>query len=239
MDAVILHFFRCADDKNVDNHAYVESKSCQSAIFELLEYLRHFRIRMKEAKRLGKLLIPLIFAEDISGAFESISHEIIALFIQATFDPTMSDVDLVGLVLSYLDRKAVIKENGNTAELKRRHKLQTSPQGSILSPKFWRVVDGVFSHIYKNSLKVVTKEFEFIESFFHVAYADDHITVVGLLVDENLQTTEIQELILEVSDTCRCLLDNATKDVGCGINLKKIRNCGPETVRKPRKEPQI
>ena len=179
------------------------------------------------------LLIPLIFAEDISGAFESISHEIIALFIQAAFDPTMSDVNLVGLVLSYLDRESNISEKDKLAQLKRKYRLQTSPQGSILSPKFWRIVDGVFSYIYKNSLREIEKEFDFIESTYHIAYADDHITIVGLIVDVGTPVDQIQHYILKVSDTCRYLLDQATKDAGCAINSKKSEIVVPKLYANP------
>ena len=54
-----------------------------------------------------------------------------------------------------------------------------------------------------------------------IAYADDRITIIGLLVDFDTPNDEIKSRIAEVSDTCRCLLDQATKDVGCGINAKK------------------
>ena len=69
MDTVILHFLSLADDLNDDNHAYTSGKSCQTAILKLLEYIKVFRRRAKQAKKAGKRLIPLIFAEDISGAF--------------------------------------------------------------------------------------------------------------------------------------------------------------------------
>ena len=82
-------------------------------------------------------------------------------------------------------------------------------------------MDGAFSQLYKNSLKLLVEKCEFIDSTFHIAYADDHITVVGLLVDKDMPIPEIQALILDVSDTCRDLLDQATKDIGCGINVKK------------------
>ena len=133
---IILHFLNKLDDRNTDNHAYIANRSCQTAILGLIEYIKLFRAKAKEYLRLGKLLIPIILAEDISGAFESISHDIIAYFIQLCVDPTMSDVDLVGWILSYLDRESKIKENGEFAELRRAKKKQTSPQGSILSPKF-------------------------------------------------------------------------------------------------------
>ena len=55
MDTVILHFLNKLDDRNTDNHAYIANRSCQTAILGLIEYIKLFRAKAKEYRRLGKL----------------------------------------------------------------------------------------------------------------------------------------------------------------------------------------
>ena len=59
---------------NPDNHAYIEDKSCLTAIIELLEFFRSFKTKSALLKKEGCLLIPILMAEDIGSAFESLDH---------------------------------------------------------------------------------------------------------------------------------------------------------------------
>ena len=104
-------------------------------------------------------------AEDISAAFESIYHAVIDKFIELNFVDFDPETETVGnsdgrvkireLVKEYFDRESHIldRKSGQTAERRRKFMDQTSPQGSILSPTFWRIFDKIFSQIYINSLQ--------------------------------------------------------------------------------------
>ena len=80
-----------ADDKNEDNHAYTPEKSCLSAILTVSEFLKKMRKKSKELRKHGLMLIPILLAEDISAAFESIDHDLIANFVKENFHETLGD----------------------------------------------------------------------------------------------------------------------------------------------------
>ena len=60
-----------------------------------------------------------------------------------------------------------------------------------------------------------------LHAFFHVAYADDHVTIMVLKVKKSECVTKTKGRINAVAGICRDLLDRATKAVGCGINPDK------------------
>ena len=64
-------------DLNTENHAYISERSCQTAILKLSEYLRKVRLKNNLLRSENFQLIPIILAEDISAAFESLDHHII------------------------------------------------------------------------------------------------------------------------------------------------------------------
>ena len=168
-------------------------------------------------------MIPLILAEDISAAFESIDHNLIARYAQRHFDDD-GDFKMKDLLLSYLDRKSDIidRDSDERVNIRKRYSTRTSPQGSILSPALWRIFDHAFSTLYKNALGQLVDQHEYLlNETLHVAYADDHVTVICLVVDMNETDHAIDLLSKKTALQCRALLDDATKAVGCGINSKK------------------
>ena len=73
------------NDMNVDNHAYVADKSCLTAVLSLMEYYRKIRKEAKELRKQRELLVLILDAEDISSAFESIDHDMIAQVLSEAF----------------------------------------------------------------------------------------------------------------------------------------------------------
>ena len=215
--------FRFVDDGNVDNNAYKPDCSCITAILNVSEHFKQLRKRAVELAKQGKRLVVIFQAEDISGAFESVDHDAIDWFCDAVFDSESGDWKIKEQVRNYLTRNAVVidRKSGDQIELVKKLLKRSTPQGSILSPQFWRIFDMIFTTIYKKSLDELKKSNPFFDGYFHCAYSDDHVTVISLVFDEN----EFDEIILDVmavtASTCRKLLDSATKSVGCGINAKK------------------
>ena len=76
----------------------------------------------------------------------------------------------------------------------------------------------MFSRLYKNSLNLLVTKYSHIHGYKHIAYADDHLTVVALVYRVDEVSSRIKTDIANVALTCRLLLDSATKDTGCGIN---------------------
>ena len=65
--------------------AYIIDKSCLTAVLAVMKFMRELRDKNKELKREGQMLIPVFMAEDISSAFESISHDLIGDMIEHCF----------------------------------------------------------------------------------------------------------------------------------------------------------
>ena len=172
-EKLMLSQLRKIDDCNLENHAYCPSKSCVTAMLEVSEHMKTLRARREELKKTGKKLIVIFEAEDISSAFESIEHAAIWMFSEATIDELNSNVKLKEQFKSYLARQSFVTKRGTDLRLKvnKRYEDRTSPQGSILSPAFWRIFDKIFSHMYKKSMNEFMKNDVFIDSYKHVAYA--------------------------------------------------------------------
>ena len=142
-------------------------------MLDVSEHMKSLRERREELRKMGKKLIVIFEAEDISSAFESIEHAAIWMFSEATIDEINSDVKMKEQFKSYLSRQSFVTKRGTDLRLKveKRYEDRTSPQGSILSPAFWRIFDKIFSHMYKKSMDEFKKNDVFIDSYKHVAYA--------------------------------------------------------------------
>ena len=60
-----------------------------------------------------------------------------------------------------------------------------------------------------------------MDDFCHVAYADDHLTVIVLRFQIHERKGVVEKVTEVVICKCRQLLDLATRIVGCGINPAK------------------
>ena len=161
----------------------------------------------------------------ISSAFESVDHEAILEFIDNNFKNilTTNSFDLKKCAKSYLDRTAnsFDRETNKKLPVTKRHRNRSTPQGSLVSPFFWRVFDGLFTKLFINSLERFKSNI-WVHDVFHVSYADDHLSIVTIMVDKVFDNEETVTKKIEYSALLlRNLLDSATKAVGCGINRAK------------------
>ena len=209
-----------AEDFNFGNHAYVKNRSCLSAIAAVQEFFHECR-EEKVLLKDDEMFIIIVCCEDISSAFESISHIVIKHYCDITYSG--DDFKMGDLVKSYLDRKSFIMKNGSEDkfELIRTHLEQTSPQGSSMSPPWWRVYDGAYAHIYKQKLGKIMVENDYIHGFSHASYADDQNTTFRLKVKKDMSPTAIQDLISQTSLLARNALKEATGVFGCSVNPSK------------------
>ena len=208
---------------NPDNHAYVEDHSCLSAIIRVTEYFRHIRKRIASLRGQGFRAVPLILTEDISGAFESIDHEVIDQILE-TFFSEDGDFDIRGSIRSYLKRESWVTDRttGERLLINKTHPTKTAPQGSSLSPTLWRLFDAVFTKIYKDTITAnIAHESSIVDDFMHVAYADDHLTVVLLKFPDDVCASAMSTAIDDTARLFRGILDCATRCVGCSINAAK------------------
>ena len=115
-------------------------RSCQSAVLQLSEHLRKLRILSKELRKDGWMIIPLLLAEDISAAFESLDHRMITTILDRVYS-TDGDFNLPALLKSYLTRWSTVieRDSDDKCEINKTFQDRTTPQGSILSPKLWRI----------------------------------------------------------------------------------------------------
>ena len=179
----------------------------------------------KGLKKNGRFLLPILMAEDISGAFESIDHEAICRILELRFNSS-EEFNIGGAIWSFLERQPRVKsrETDETLEIHKKFAHKTAPQGSSLSPLLWRFYDAIFTKIYKDNLDALKADPElsdFIHSYKHVAYADDHLTVLVLSLPRSFNDDLIKRFTSEVVGMCRDLLDSATVAVGCSINREK------------------
>merc|ERR1712071_122603 len=84
------------------------------------------------------------------------------------------------LVKSYLTRQCKVSNDKEMLKL-RGNPGRSTPQGSSISPKFWRIHDQIFSKIYHNKIAKTAREMGgHVVYHKHIAYADDHITILAL-----------------------------------------------------------
>ena len=221
-DKLLLFQLKRLRNINPDNHAYINDKSCLTAVLALMDFFKTVREKAKEAKEEDCLLIPMISLDDISSAFESIDHNMIDEVLRNTFAEG-TDFDVRGAIRSYLDRKSEIvdRKTGEKVSLERTYDHKTSPQGSSLSPVLWRIFDAIFTEMYKEQLGDLIAQQPTIVDYFHIAYADGHVTVIVIKVHKDTCHRDMVDDINAITELIRDLLDNASKDAGCGINPSK------------------
>ena len=222
-EKLVLWSLRSVYDGNDANHAYLSPRSCITAILSVSEHFKKLRQREKELKKIGKRLVVVFSAEDISSAFESIDHGALDTFCQQVFNEKDSEIKIRKLIKNYLTRTSFVvdRETKKMIQVIKRYDDRTSPQGSILSPAFWRIYDKIFSSLYENGLDNLVLENEFLDECFHAAYSDDHVTVLSFVFNEMEDENFIHDIMMFTVSEARNLLDTATKSVGCGINRAK------------------
>ena len=203
------------DDGNPWNHAYRKGKSTQSAVLNAIEMVTKYRAEAAKLKALGYNASVIILAEDISSAFESIDGDVICSYLQP-FD-TNPDFKICSITRSYLDRDSRIYENDDTREVNKLSRSRSSPQGSILSCRYWRIFDGLATRLYMNSVNGICAANRHLQCVSHISYADDHLTLCLVVWNDENDFQEISHVILGIR---RCF-DDSTKAIGCGMNIKK------------------
>lgn len=216
------------NDLNYSNHAYISRRSCLTAIVKAQQKLVQAKMTAKIKYRRGKCISILSF-DDISGAFESIDHELVCYAI----DKMMSKEKLARLsdfLRSYLKRNSVVIDEitGTTCAVVKKFLNKTAPQGSLLSPTLWRIYDKIFSELYMENIELYKDANDDIAAISHIAYADDHITLVTFWVEENADDQDTADRMSEIFWSVRKLLGDATSQLGCGINPLKSENVAPK-----------
>ena len=228
---VMMSKWTVVNDLNFRNHAYTGGKSCLTAVFDVMEAVNDVRKLGKEFAETDSEhdIIPLIFCEDISGAFESIYHDVLIEYVQLNFEDT-ADFQLDKLTKSYLTREPVItdRETGEKISFSKTYEDQTSPQGSSASPPWWRVFDGCITELYMEAANKVAETCTDIVFFDHFSYSDDKLSILGLKVKktEDIGLTKLK--ISKISSIFRELLVQATGAMGCKINPDKSEIVVPE-----------
>ena len=226
----IMHLMTGFKDMNHENHAYTPARSCITAITEVNNGL--LKAKLKGRKLMKKKVISILSADDISGAFESVDHELIRYVIGKVYKENQFQ-KLALTILSYLNREAYATDDSGEKLLIRKTILEKStPQGSLMSPLFWRVYDGIFTERYRRSWKNVIEECPEIIDIFHVSYADDHLTVITLALDNDLTDEEVAESMSSAFDLMRDLIMEATVRLGCGVNPQKSESIVPKQFKK-------
>lgn len=115
--------------------------------------------------------------------------------------------------MSYLDRISTLvdRTTGERIALVKTYIFKTSPQGSILSPLFWRIYDGIFTKLYKNNIEILQEQNDDILAISHVSYADDHLTIVTFWVEVDEPVEKIATRCSQLLFQVRKLLADATK----------------------------
>lgn len=200
LEKVISELISVLDDKNADNHAYTAGRSCLSAITAVQKCFYENAIWEDRNLGSGKIknfrLVTIISADDIASAFESIDHVTIEKIFERCFRND-SRFKIGKILRSYLHRKSVAVDRTSNQSycLKKVFEDQTAPQGSLLSPKLWRLFDCAFSRLHVDCLREVVIKTEYIEKIDHVAYADDHLTIllVKIYNNESEDQADIQD----------------------------------------------
>ena len=229
LEKVIVNFISNMDKKNGDNHAYSRGRSCLTAIVNvqgcLMQAVNPFNYN-KNKKGIKEIVI--ISTDDIKSAFESVDHYAVAEAISRAFAGERCKIGQ--LITTYLDRRSDIVDNktGEKLKLEKRYKDKTAPQGSLLSPFLWLIFDGQFTNLYKKLLKMAVEDKgNSIVDFFHVSYADDHLTILKLEVPDSMTEKEVCIEIRQALTLSRELIIQATTRLGCGVNPAKSENIIP------------
>ena len=133
-------------------------------------------------------------------------------------------------VRSYMLRESrVVDElNGAIVRVVKKYFDKSAPQGSLLSPIFWRMFDGICTKLYKINLETLMTENQDIIMISHISYADDHLTVITFMIKKNSPQEVVCLRMSRLLGNTRGLLQDATVQMGCGINPIKSENVVPE-----------
>ena len=230
LERVMTNFMSGMNDMNDINHAYTAKRSCLTAILNLQKAVRDIKLKSTELEKLGYKLTPVVSTDDISGAFESVVHKYVATSVGNSL--AGDERKIKELILSYLDRKCEAKDSGTEERYRiyRRFKSKTTPQGSLVSPKFWRIFDALFTKYYMVCVEKIVDGKRVLDSFFTVAYADDHVTVFAILTPISATEKEIAIIAKSALLTARELLSEATKTFGCKVHPTKSENVMPKKL---------
>ena len=139
-------------------------------------------------------------------------------------DPEMVESFELGKVVTACASHKVSRQ-----KITRIHHNKTAPQGSLLSPLLWRIFDAILTSIYKKSLnKLVSKSIYNVLCIDHTSYADDHLSTFTIKVKVSEQKKEIAAMIRGLTLTCRGLLIDSSRIIGCGVNPAKSESIVPE-----------
>lgn len=223
LEKVISNYLDSMDDRNYHNHAYIKDRSCLSAVIDV-------QIKMMEAAILaegqlaeGEKIITIISADDIAEAFESIEHAVICDAVRRSFtgDSGFNVADAIDYYLKQRESFAFDRATDEKYKIHKTYMDKTSPQGSILSPRFWRIFDAVFTELYLEKLRDLAVAHPFIRKISHVSYADDHLTIISLVVHVEEPEYYVAAKIKTCFEATRRLLFEATTAVGCSIQPLK------------------
>ena len=219
LEKVALFLLKQAPDKNHKNHAYIEKRSCLTAICSAMAKIE--KIKNSDAGIDGNTKVVALSMDDASSAFECIPHRCPEMWCRANF--TCRDIKIDEYVGSYLQRKSIALNELNIPayEIKKRFKKRTSPQGSLLSPFFWRIFDMIFGEIFSSFLESAVEENKFLTSTDEENFTDDKYTALHMLFPKCMSTREIGVEINKIIKMVRELLIVATTSVGCKINPSK------------------
>ena len=132
----------------------------------------------------------------------------------------------------------VANGNGPPLEIIKKFLDRTSPQGSSLSPKFWRFYDGVFTALYKSSLDTYANAHPNVVLKRHRSFAEDKLTFMLLRFSRDTPTEVVGKIAVSIAKGVRNLLDSATKALGCGINRDKSEIILPDPFCNTDPEPK-
>lgn len=150
------------NDTNRQNHAYIKNRSCLTAVVDVQQKLLKRRIEWYPDRNLGApktRLVQAISADDIASAFESIDHEAVSMVVERSF-ARFDDLKIGKMIREYLRKRkctAINSSSSDRFEINRAFGNKTSPQGSLISPKLWRIYDSLFTDFYEEGLKVMVR----------------------------------------------------------------------------------
>ena len=91
------------------------------------------------------------------------------------------DIQIDKLVKSYLERKANIHDESESINLETEPDRST-PQGSSVSPKFWRIHDHLFTTRFHHNIRITIRTNSSIITYSHIAYADDYVICLAVKI---------------------------------------------------------
>ena len=204
------------NDGNDWNHAYKKFRSTQSAVINAIETVDRLALEAKDWRQKGFNAKIVLLAEDISSAFESIDGGAVCSYLKP-FD-TNPDFKMAAITRSYLDRDSQVIENNDSSPVTKPSNSRSSPQGSILSCRYWRIFDGLATRMFVSSMKRISDASPYMKSFHHISYADDHLSLcLFVWSGDSSLPMEVTHHILCV----RKVFDESTKAIGCGMNPDK------------------